>query len=264
MHHKECRCAVTDDHKCYNKQARFLSTLRSKPEYAKHIKTFKWTLVFYSESYRYDRFPLLPSYSKEKPSGVWDIFQTLTEVKSVKIAEWDSCGEFRKFMPKSLSLFPKATSFSSWGVLLDTFTSYIISDGRIPQLQHLHLEDFQLMKTGRDDIETTINFLDNLVGKCTALKSLTIIAPDDYLEDPESDRDTVWKAYLRLLQSVKASLEIFYFKSHPSTAGDVKWGYIYNPALYRDGFQRILDHGSWPRLRKVTILPPKQQPKKQK
>ena len=252
---------MTDDHKCYNKQTCFLKTLKSKPEYAKYIETFKWTLVFYSENYRRTNFPFLPSYSKQKPFGIWDIFRTLTEVTSLEITEWDHCGEIRKFTPKNMTLFPKVTSVTLFGYLWDTTTSSIIPDSKIHQLCHLHLIDLDISAIGQE--VGTINFLDNLVGKCTALKSLTIIAPDVILNDPESDEDTLWKAYLRLLGSVKESLEVFYFESHPSTAGGIKWCFGYNPALYSDSLQQILDDGKWPRLRKVTILPPKKQPKKQ-
>ena len=258
MHHYGCRCAVEEDHTCYNKQTLFLQTLKINREYAKYVKTLKWTLVYYDEDYHDTGFPFLPSYSRKKPLGIWELFKTLTEVTTVEIAEWDSCGQFRKFMPKNIFLFPKAITVKLQGVLTDTFTEYVLGTSKIRQVQHLHLVDFESETVGYTSTEATIMFLDGLVGKCTALKSLIIINSDLNLDDPASDRDTEWKHYARLLESVKSTLEILRFKSHAFGGS----GRLHDDIVYRNSIEKILNHGNWPRLRKVTILPAKKQPQK--
>ena len=189
----------------------------------------------------------------------------LTEVTSVEVAEWDSCGELRKFMPMNLSLFPKAVSVKFSGDLTDTVIHSFLPANRISKLRHLHLEDVQSDARGCTSTEATIQFLNGLVGKCTALKSLTVIDSEFNLDDPTAKRPTEWTAFAQFLSSVKGNLEVFYFKSHGDGDGDLDSAdRVYDPELYRESIQKILDDGNWPHLRKVTILPPKKQPKKQK
>ena len=260
MHHKGCQCALTEDNKCYNKQTRFLRTLKTRPRYAKYVKTFKWTLVYHEDQYSYADFPVLPSYSKDELSGIWAIFRMFTEVMSVEIAEWDSCGEIAEWVPENLTLFPKAISIKLSGVLTDTVIQSVLPANRISKLQHLHLEDVQSHAHGCTFTEATIQFLNGLIGKCTALKSLTVIDSEVFLDDPTADHPTGFTALARLLESVKATLENFHFECH-GLRHEVTYGSLYDPQLYpqlyRASIERILSHGNWPRLRKVIILPPK-------
>ena len=178
----------------------------------------------------------------------------------MEIAEWDSCDQTREYMPPTLFLFPKAVSVGFLGDLTDTLVDFILPINKISHLQHLYLEDFQSFAEGLTSTEATSGFLNALVGKCTALKTLTVIDLEVNLDDPTADRPTEWKAFARFLDSVKGTLEVFYFKIHGDGIVDPE---CYDPELYREAIQRILDNGTWPRLRKVTILPPKKERKEQ-
>ena len=248
-HSDGCQCLKREDNRCYEKQTRFLQTLKEKKQYASYVKTLKWTLLFDNEYGGVD-LPLLSTYSATQPRGLWTIFIALTEVTSVEFAEWDFCGELSYYLPKNIFLFPKVASISFQGDLTDTFVGYLLPDTDASQLQHLRLENFQI----NVDMELTILFLNKFAARCTKLKSLMVFEHEMELTSPEGDLGTGLSAYVRIIESARETLETLYFEirdfelgNFPSKESDLK--------EITSTIQAVLGHGIWPRLRKATVVP---------
>lgn len=247
----------------YYKQSNFLRTLKRHPEYAGYVQSLKWALVVkepedlvdsLARLPSYSNLPYLPSYSKCKPLGILEILLLLTEVISVKIDQGDTDQYPRAMIPQGLSLFPKATSISMFGILADTFVHAVLPVVKGRQLQHLNLCHVQLEAPGEDCMEPTIRLLNSLTGRCTSLKSLAIVESDHHIYKPCSalDKPTTATAYLEFLKSVKETLVTFKFicKDYgiidPDVPSDDVW-------KLKRSIHQVLRRGPWPQLQNVTF-----------
>lgn len=220
-------------------------------EYAGYVRSLKWTLVFWDASENVDQLPFVPTYSGTQPQGLWTIFKALTEVTSVEFSEWECWGEFSDYIPEDGYLFPNVASISFQGHINTAFARYILSSTKANQLQHLCLLHFQIAV----DMEPTILFVNYLAGKFTSLKSLMIIEDPLNLMYPEDDLGTEISAYIKLLESVRETLETFYFEARISEIP----GPRHIPSAQdcfvelKSSIQMVLNHGSWPCLREATV-----------
>ena len=247
-----------ENNTCYYRQRQFLKTLESHHEYTEYVKNIKWTLVYFEGDYYADsRLPLLPSFSDTEPQGIWKILKRLTKVTSVEIAEFDSVGQFRRNIPKNLTLFPQVTSVSLVGDFTDTFVFSVITPRKAPQLQHLHLDTVRLEALGQSDEDTTIRFLRGLLGKCTRLRSLVVIDSATNLLFPNGGPEILLPVYLDFIQSVQGTLEKLHFESKDDMPFGGISGTSPDPELLEisNKVQQVLRRGTWPCLRKATILP---------
>ena len=239
----------------YYNQSSFLRTLKRHPEYARYIQKFRWPLVVLKLGEVVDNLPHLPSYSKRNPRGIWEILQLLTEVISVEIEEGNTDGYPRAMVPQGLSLFPKATSITMFGVLIDTLVHAVLPVVKARQLQHLGLYHVRLEAPVEDIMEPTIKFLSSLTGKCTSLKSLEIVESNDHVFEPcgALGEATASTAYMKFLESVKETLVAFRFicKDVGGSQGDPDDDVL----EMTSNIHRVLNRGTWPHLRKVTTMP---------
>ena len=270
----------------YYKQSNFLRALKRHPEYAGYVQSLKWALVVLEseedadnlehllcslkidylprKSNRaylpsYSNLPYLPSYSRRKPLGMWEILVLLTEVISVKIDHGDTDGYPRAMIPQGLSLFPKATSISMFGILTDTLAHAILPVVKARQLQQLNLYHVQLETPGEDCMEPTIRFLNSLTDKCISLKSLAIVESDHHIYEPCSalGNATAATAYLKFLKSVKETLVTFNFickEINPHSTSDPD-GPSEDVWKMTNSIIQVLQRGTWPQLRKVKTSP---------
>lgn len=230
-------------------------TLEEKKQYASYVKTLKWTLVF-DNGLGFGDLPFMPTYSATQPLGLWTIFKALTEVTSVEFTEWYPCRQFHHYTPKDIYLFPKVVSISFQGYLIDTFAKYILPSTKASQLEYLRLEHFKPAGAGQSVTETTIQFLRGLLGKCTRLRSLTVIDDLLYLG---GDPEVLWPVHVDFIDSVRGTLEILHFESKTdmwpteSRSNNTSPG----PGLSEisNKVRQVLIRGTWPCLRKATVLP---------
>lgn len=215
--------------------------------------------MYFDSEFTSSRLPLLPSFSDAEPQGIWIIMKRLIKVTSVEIAEFDSVGQFRRNIPKNLTLFPQVTSVFLEGDFTNTFVFSIVTPRKAPQIQHLHLTNVQLEGLGQVDTETTIRFLRGLLGKCTNLRSLIVIDSAVDLLFPNGNPEVLWPVYIDFIDSVRGTLEVLHFESQP----DVLPFESRRNTSRRDSelleisnkIQQVLRRGTWPCLRKATVLP---------
>ena len=249
--HDTCRSADDRDNGCYDKQSRLLQTLKRHPDYARHVKELRWTSVHFEDHECEYFYPLLPTYSKAKPQGLWEIFALFTEVTHIEISEVYSLGSWYYDIPKDLCFFPKLSSVSLVGELTESLVQLVLPIDRACQLKHLSMRNFRMLHQGGPSKTTdTPRFLKGLTGKCASLRNLEIM--DDLSGDghPDNAVEAVWLWYKRLLGSVTETLETFAFKNpayirHPDT---------FESTAVTTVMQRALNGKHYPNLRQVTIL----------
>ena len=248
------RHASQIDGKIYHKQSNFLRTLKRRPEYAGYVESLKWSFVVLESEELVDKLPHLPSYSKHKPLGLWEILLLLTEVISVEIDQDNIKGYPRAMIPPGLSLFPKATSISMFGKLTDTFVHAVLPVIKARQLRHLRLSHVQLDGPDAYLMDLTIKFLNSLTTRCTSLKSLNIVDSDYHILEPCSAQGgaTMSTAYIKFLESVRETLVTFSFRCRNFNGDDEE---PEDALKVTDSIIQVLKRGTWPRLQKVTTFP---------
>ena len=236
--------------KLYDRQSKFLRTLKCRLDCARYVHCLKWTLIVLNawEDFPKD-LPLLPSYSNQRPKGLWEILLLLTEVTSIEIDEFGSMGYLGSAMPQGLSLFPKASTISIGGLWTDLIAHTSLTVSKAYHVQHLRLIDVH----SELNSVTTIGLLRNLTGKCANLKTLIISESDPI---PLLSRDLAGalasSVYGDFLESLRETLVTFRFN----------WVKVVEyPMLDQKGlemasnFDQVVRRGTWPHLKKVTIAP---------
>ena len=178
------------------------------------------------------------------------ILSSLLSVSKVSFSEC-SIGDYtRSDVPPDLDLLPKVTDLTLKGDFLSNFVYSVISSSKAGQLERIWFDGLLLDgKEDSGDYEITASFLNSLVGHCTRLKSLKIVASEYQLLFPSGERYDTANVYIKLIDSVRETLEEMYFEIE---------GERPDPESKRilKEVQELLERGSWPCLRKKTVVPP--------
>ena len=169
----------------------------------------------------------------------------------MEFSQWDSWGESSDYIPNDGYLFPNVASVSFEGAVNDTFGRYILSSTITCQLQHLRLLHFQI----GEHKDTTILVLNDLAGKRTSLKSLTIIEDLFSLVYSEGDLGNGISAYIRLLESLRETLENFHLEAYIFDTPEFRSTPMEKSSFVelKRSIQAVLKHGDWPCLREATV-----------
>ncbi|KAG7006625.1 hypothetical protein G7Y79_00013g033970 [Physcia stellaris] len=220
------------------KQNKFFRTIKARPEYAQYVRSLRWT-------------PVDPSNSRSRTSllGIQEISTMLVNVSHVEISRTSLHLRQHRYL-RDLSLFPIVTSISLVRRVHDILVETVLASNKASQLQTLKLRHVSIGETRHHRKEgpesPTIRFVNSLTGECTKLRSLTIVHDWSSLVDQDDWlKTTLLTSYLALLRSVSGTLETLHFEL----------SYRPDPWFF-EAVQAVLQDGTWPRLRKVIVLPP--------
>lgn len=229
---------INSGNRYIRKQNKFFQTIKARPEYAQYVHSLRWT-------------PVDASISRSRTAllGIKEISTTLVNVSHVEISMTGLHLRQHRYL-RDLSLFPKVSSISLVRRVHDILVETVLASNKASQLQHLKLRHVSIGGTsrhGREGLESpTILFVNSLTGQCTKLRSLTIVQDWSSLVIQEDWlQTTLLTSYLALLKSVSGTLETLHFEV---SARPDPW--------FFEAVQAVLKEGTWPRLRKVVVLPP--------
>ena len=176
-------------------------------------------------------------------------------VSHIEISNTDIHGQVYQYQYLGdISLFPKVTSISLHGHVPEALVKAVLPSSKASQLQHVILRHvfIEVADRKQDPIQPTMLLVNSLIGECTSLRSLTLVhdwnglvSQDDWLET------TRLRSYFALLKSVSITLETLHFEVKGK---DGDWASDQDPRFFGD-VQAVLGECTWPRLRKVIVLP---------
>ncbi|KAI9812206.1 MAG: hypothetical protein M1827_004872 [Pycnora praestabilis] len=263
------------------KQQAFIDTLIRRPDYAKYIKSFKWTYKTWRE---------VDDHEGEAP--MWKAFQAINNVEKVDFASL----AYEREIDAPPPLFSSASSIRLSGLASYAMVRSVlhsVDPSRIVSLDLNNLQDFGQIEEGEDlpsmrDLSTMTEseyadgtpklrhpgplrgHLRHMNGKCTNLKNLCLRSVgQDYAPLPmwsaqkDEERYAEWAAFIG---SVKTTLETLLFQQDsqaedptPNPCGTI----VNRLPMQRKGRpmdQRFMNHilpvlitGPWPVLQSVII-----------
>ena len=130
------------------RQERFLETLEMHPEYAVYIKLLTWTLLLLHA--KFTMMALTGIHRQRKILKIWDIFQTLTQVRALDFAYLSSDHSHTLASQFPDALFPAATTIRLSGVMHYSLAASIIAVDP-SKLVHLTIDNLQQEGSQNDD-----------------------------------------------------------------------------------------------------------------
>ncbi|MCJ1467462.1 hypothetical protein MMC07_006087 [Pseudocyphellaria aurata] len=267
------------------RQQQFVRTLRSRPEYAKHVRFLKMTLYTPSPTYASLRKNKIPD------QELWRVVMSLVHVESVAIGIRIGCLYLMTVPSTQIPtlLFQSATSVTLVGQMQYSLAKAILNainpatlkhlnldvvrDGQIGHLRHGYVpgkvaEDGRIIASG-----TMTGLLTALTGRCTALQTLVLRRIGQYKVNYTASDEAIWNVvaeetsyteWAQFIRSVQGTVEKLGFEQADLMVLGGRYNYAapywWEPPAFRVMDQRFeklvlptLVSGNWPCLTSLKL-----------